>query len=311
LNQDVINCPRCARRTAAARGTCIYCGETLPVVEIQAAPPQRNIDSSELAFNTILEPVDAPASEAVTAALVSALGVETAEAESYIASHKRVPVARSQTSQEASMIAALVRNCGLNAVVIPDEDLMLESEQTRARRIVPGEDGLEVHHPGGSMLVPFSEIRLLVVGALSSSRVDYTEGVRGQSGSVLDMAEYRADETLLDVYTTSLDRSFRIKSDAFDYSGLVTPLSFQADVNFQAAVAALEKAAPQAIFDNDFSRIRNLLARVWPARSRNEAHGIKRQGLTYRPVAQASVISDNRNQFERYSRLMFASLKRR
>lgn len=124
------------------------------------------------------------------------------------------------------------------------------------------------------------------------------------------MAEYRSDETMLDVYGQTLESSFRIKADGFDYSGLVSPLSFLADQNFQAALKVLNNAAPRAILDDDFSRMRSLLERAWPARTRNEARGIKRTGLTYRPAAQSSIISDNRDQFDRYSRLMFFTAKK-
>jgi hypothetical protein len=309
-----MNCPRCARRTAAARGTCIYCGETLPITRIESAPPQRKIDSFEQAFNTILEPAFPYTSLAAETALAVALGVEPEEAHAYIASGKRIPIARSQNRQEAAMIAALVRDCGLNAVVIADEDLMLKREMVRARRVVIEGDSLQVHHSGGAMTLPVAEIKLLVAGALKGNRVDYTEGIvgiRGQSGNVLDSSEFRSDEMLMDVYSSSLARSFRIKSDAFDYSGLVSPLSFRAEVNFKAAIAKLRELASRAAFDDDFTRVKDLLARAWPERSRNEARGVKRKGLAYRPVAQASLISDNRDQFERYSRLMFVSINRR
>jgi len=77
-------------------------------------------------------------------------------------------------------------------------------------------------------------------------------------------------------------------------------------VNFRAALAALRTALPDAKVDDDFSKMRSLLGRAWPERSRNESRGIKRN-LAFRAVAQASVLSDNRDQFDRYSRLMFLS----
>ena len=306
---DVMNCPRCGRRTAAARGACIYCGETLPVTKIEAAPPQRNIDRFEHAFNTALEPVRSSSDESI-AALAAALKIELDEARGYVTSGKRVPLARSQNRQEAEMIAALVRTCGLGAVVIGDEELKIERELTRARKITLEENFAQAHHSGGVMKVALADIKLLVIGALKHSRVDYSEGAggrRNQQGSVLDMAEYRSDETMLDVYGQTLENSFRIKADGFDYSGLVSPLSFLADQNFQAAIKVLNSAAPQAILDDDFSRMRSLFERAWPERTHTEARGIKRKGLTYRPVAQSSITSDNRDQFDRYSRLMFIS----
>jgi hypothetical protein len=303
-----MNCPACARRTPSARGTCLYCSAVLPVTKIEAAPPQRTIDNFERAFNTILDSQRKPGDDLAEAALASALKIELAEAQAFVRAGKRVPLARSQTRQEAELIASLVRTCGLEAFVIADEALRLDSELIRARRIIQSGAALEVRHPGGTTIVPLSELRLLVVGALHNTRVDYTEGVtasRGQSNNVLDSSEYRSEETLLDVYATGFDQSFRIKSDAFDYSGLVKPLSFRAEMNFQAALSALRSAAPHARVDDDFVGMKKLLARAWPERSKTEARGVRRAGLAYRPVAQSSVVSDNRDQFDRYSRLMF------
>lgn len=308
MSQDVMNCPACARRTPSARGTCLYCSAVLPVTKIESAPPQRTIDNFERAFNTILDPARKPGDDRAEAALASALKIEMAEAQTFVRAGKRVPLARSQTRQEAELIASLVRTCGLEAIVIADEELRLDAELIRARKIVHSDAALEVRHPGGTAIVPLSELRLLVVGALHNTRVDYTEGVttsRGQSNNVLDSSEYRSEETLLDVYATSFDQSFRIKSDAFDYSGLVSSLSFRAEMNFQAALSALQSAAPHARVDDDFARMKKLLARAWPERSKTEARGVRRAGLAYRPVAQSSVVSDNRDQFDRYSRLMF------
>lgn len=312
LSLDVINCPRCRRRTAAARGACIYCGEQLPLAKIESAPPQRNIDSFERAFNTVLEPADPRASDSTVARLAAALKIEPDEAGRFISSGKRVPIARSQNRQEAEMIAALVRTCGLGAGVVGDDELRIERELARARKITLDGKTLQAHLSGGVTQVALDDIKLIVIGALKSSRVDYTEGVTGirnQTSNVLDTAEYRSDETMVDVYTATLENSFRIRSDGFDYSGLVSPLAFRADENLRAAISALRAAAPRAILDDDFHRMRNLLARAWPERTRNEARGIKRKGLAYRPVAQSSVISDNRDQFDRYSRLMFVSLR--
>lgn len=310
MSQDVTNCPRCQRRTPAARGDCIYCGEQLPFVSIQSAPPQRNIDPAEQAFNTVLEPFPGRINESVVTALASALQLELSEAQALIDAKKPVPLARSQTRQEAEMITALVRTCGLRAAVIADEEMKLGQELLRARRITTGDDEIRVYSSAGEMTLAKTEVRLLVLGELRNVRVDYTEGIsgrRGQSGNVLDSSEFRSEEALLDLYGSTLDRSFRIKSDAFDYSGLVSPLSFRSDVNFRAVLATLSSALPRAMVDADFSKMRSLLGRAWPERSRNESRGIKRTGVAFRAVSQASVMSDNRDQFDRYSRLMFLS----
>ncbi len=311
MSQDVINCPACARRTPAARGKCLYCDEALPVARIEAAPPQRNIDYSERAFNAILETAKSEADPRAEEALAAALKCEAEEAGAFVRINKRIPIARCQHRQEAELIAALVRTCWLNASVVADDDLQLANELMRARRVVVAGDEFQITHAGGEQTVALSEIRLMVVGALRNIRVDYTEGIsgmRGQGGRVLDTAEFSGEETLLDVYSADLEKSFRIRADAFDYSGLVGRMSYRAEVNFQSAIRALSDAAESAALDEDFARVRPLLARAWPERSKVEARGVKRAGLAYRPVAQSSVISNNRDQFDRYSRLMYLSI---
>lgn len=315
MSQDVLNCPACARRTPAARATCLYCGAALPVTAIESAPSQRNIDSFEHAFNTVLEPaspgIGSPGGfqgdAQQEAALASALKLDVTEARELLASGKRIPVARSQTRQEADMIAALIRSRGLRAEVVADEEMRLRHDLVRARRISAEAGELHVRHSGGSFSLPGSEVRLMVLGGLKNRRVDYTESGLARSSAVLDSAEFFSNEALLDVYSSTVERSFRIKSDAVDYSGLVERLSMRAEENFRLLVARLRELAPQARLDEEFARVRHLFGRAWPERSRTEARGVKRKGISLRPVARSSVISDNRDQFDRYSRLMFIS----
>jgi hypothetical protein len=154
----------------------------------------------------------------------------------------------------------------------------------------------------------------MVVGVVRRNRTDFTEGivnVTGQGSSLLDLFEFRSDQMILDVYSESLDESFRIRADAFDYSGLISPMSFRAEINFQAACKSLAATAPEAEVDLDFARVRQLLGRAWPERSRTESRGIKRAGLAHQPVAQSSIIRDNSDQFDRYSRLMFHTIRTR
>jgi hypothetical protein len=307
LSQDVITCPSCERKTAAARGTCIYCGSLLPVSKIEAAPPQRNIDASELAFNTILNPTSSFTDKSI-AALASALGVELEEAKSIIRSGKAIPISRCQNAQEAEMIAGLVNNIGLTATVVSDQELRLQSDLVRARKLTVGGGMISVHHSGGAMVIKTEELKVVVMGGLKKTRVDYSEGIlggRGKQRGLIDSAEYISDETILDVYSSEFERSFRIKGDAFDFSGLVSPLSFRAEANLKESIAVLAKLAPQARIDLDFGKVRNLLGRAWPERSRSESRGIQRTGFSFRPISRQSIISDNSDQFDRYSRLMF------
>jgi hypothetical protein len=307
LDQSVISCPRCERRTPAARAVCIYCAEPLPAVEIETAPPQRNIEAGDLAFNTVLQPSSSVAETSISA-LASALTIEADEAAAFVRAAKPLPVARCQHRQEADMIATLIRTCGLRARVLADEEFHLGMDLVRARKLTPGDTAITVHHSGGTLTLNTNEIKLLVVGSLRKTRVDYSESISGgrtRPAGVLESSQFMSDETVLDVYGPTLEQSFRIKADAFDYSGLAHPLSYRADLNLKASIEALGCIAPQARLDSDFSKVRGLLSRAWPERSRNESRGIRRTGISFRPVSKQSIISDNSDQFDRYSRLMF------
>jgi hypothetical protein len=289
----------------------MYCGATLSVNKIETAPAQRVLESYERAFNTVIEPELSRVDENTVARFAAALQIDLPEAQSYVAANKRLPVARCQNQQEAELIAALIRTCGLGCTVIPDEHFRLDWELIRARKIVVVGDNLSVRYSGGEVVVPLPEIKLMVLGALRNTQVHFAEtaSLVKDSGNLLDTSEYRSDEVMLDVYTSNLNNSFRIKADGFDYSGLIWPLAFRVELNFQAAVQGLRSDARNAAFDADFPRIRSLLSRCWPERSRTEAKGLKRGGLGIKAVKQSSVISDNRDQFDRYSRLMFLGVE--
>src|SRR5215831_7504685 len=154
-----MNCPDCGRLTPSARAICQYCGSVLPVTRIEAAPPQRPIESFEQAFNTIMAPGHAsvravqgkteqagmPALPGALPAvpgralpeehLASALSIELDEARAFVAAGSPVPIARSQSAHEAELIAALIRTCGMTASVVADRDLRLGTDLVRARRV--------------------------------------------------------------------------------------------------------------------------------------------------------------------------------
>jgi hypothetical protein len=302
-----MNCPACSRRTPIARATCQYCGAALEVASIQTAPSQRHIETFERAFNTILCPRQPAVDQLLESRLAAALSIELDEARALICAGKPLPLFRCQTANEAELVAGLVRTCGLAARVVHDVELKLETELPRARRITISDGEMTVAYAGGATELCVSRLKLIVVGRLKTQRTDYSESAKGlgKQTDVVDSYEYRSDGMLLDVYGENLGESFRILSDGFDYSGLVEILSLRTEVNFKTAIASLKKAAPALVVDDDFARVRRLLARAWPERTHTESKGIQRAGLALRPVARASAITDNRDQFGRYSRLMF------
>ena len=313
MSLEIVQCPECDRRTPVKRATCLYCGAVLPVTKIDVAPPQRIIDDTEPAFNTILEPPHGLIAQGTIEALASALMIEMEEAQGFLAYGIRLPVARSQTRQEADLITSLLRDCGLSATTVPDTDLRLRFSLLRARRIYVTDGGLGIFHFGGTMVLAPQYLKLIVIGLLRTKRVDYTEGItssRKNPSKLLDSFQFSSEELLLDAYTSELERSFRVKADGFDFSGLVNPLSYRVDINFQALVAALIRIAPNVRVNRDFADVQGLLSRAWPERSRGESLGIRRGGLVTRTITKSTIQSDNKAQFDRHSRLMSLSLLR-
>src|ERR1051325_1648856 len=105
------------------------------------------------------------------------------------------PMSRTTTHrQEADLIAALIRTCGLGCSVVPDEDLRLDWELIRARKIVVVGENLSVRHTSGEVVVPLPEIRLMVLGSLKNMQVNFAEGsgLVKRSKGVLDLAEFRS-----------------------------------------------------------------------------------------------------------------------
>jgi hypothetical protein len=91
-------------------------------------------------------------------------------------------------------------------------------------------------------------------------------------------------------------------SGGFDYSCLGEGKGLLAAENFEALVAALRARAPSAVYDEEYARLRPLLADVWPSAERTESLGLRRD-RPGRVNTEAVTTVSNEGQFTRYSRL--------
>ncbi len=290
----------------------MYCGAALPMTKINSLPSQRALESYEQAFNTIVEPATSRLMSNTAVHFAETMQIEISEAQLFLSATRPLPIARSQTEQEAELIAGLVRSLGITAYVVADAELKIEDELIRARKVMRLGEPLNVQHLNGELNISPAEIKLMVLGGIKNIKTDFAEAAAGlgnKSGGVIDTAEFHSQDLLLDVYTTNLETSFRIRADGFDYSNLVSPLFFRVELNFKEAIKRLREIIPQAIFDADFTQVQSLLSRAWPPRSHTESRGVKRSSM-FKRVALATVARDNRDQFERYSRLMFLNAKK-
>ncbi len=282
------------------------------MTKINSLPSQRILESYEQAFNTIIEPATSRLTSDTALQYAEAMQIELTEAQAFLTATRPLPIARSQTHQEAELIAELARSFGLTAYVVADAELKIEEELIRARKVSCFGEQLNIQHLNGELNITTAEIQIMVLGGIKNVKTDFAEAAAGlgsKSGGVVDTAEFYSQEMLLDVYTTNLETSFRIRADGFDYSNLVSPLFFRVELNFREAIKALRNVAPQAAFDADFTHLRGLLSRAWPPRSHTQSRGVKRSSM-FKRVSLSTVASDNRDQFERYSRLMFLYTKK-
>jgi hypothetical protein len=112
------------------------------------------------------------------------------------------------------------------------------------------------------------------------------------------------DEAVLDLYPNSEDGAagWRVMADNFDYSCLGAGKSLLARENFITLVGRLRERAAGAAFDEEYARLRRLLAAAWPPVERDDTLGFRRERAgRYSTGASTSV--SNEAQFTRYSRL--------
>ena len=73
--------------------------------------------------------------------------------------------------------------------------------------------------------------------------------------------------------------------------------------NFQTLTTMLRERASNAVYDDSYLRVRNMLTLVWPLEQHTESLGLRKQRMG-RVHIEAVTTSDNETQFTRYSRLL-------
>ena len=146
---------------------------------------------------------------------------------------------------------------------------------------------------------------LLVVGRVVTRRVEVEERTVSFSGRgrLTDAREVASDEAVLDIYTAdAASEGFRVMADGFDYSCLGADKGLLARDNFKTLVTELRARATGAALDEDYARLRGVLASVWPPAERNESGGLRRDRPGRLNTESVTVVS-NEAQFTRYARM--------
>ena len=314
---QMVACDECLRANPPTRLLCLYCGAKLPATPQGAAllrPTLKKLEEWEHGFNIVTLPRAAgvlTSEEAEEAA--SLLRLEVGGLKQLVLAGRAMPVARASSADEAWLIVERLRSLGLFTEVFPDEVLARRPTRVRAFEF---EEGALVCRPGPeseSRRVPWSEVVLLVKGRVVSRRVEVAERRRGLGGrsETVETREMASDEAVLDVYTSVGDEhpaspgaaaGFRVLAGSFDYSCLGAEKRLLAAENFEVLAAALGARAPSAVCDEEYARLRPLLAEVWPSAERTESLGLRRERAG-RVNTEAVTTVSNEGQFTRYARL--------
>ncbi|HEY0080244.1 MAG TPA: hypothetical protein VGB73_16660 [Pyrinomonadaceae bacterium] len=320
-SEQMVSCRECERANPPTRMNCLYCGAELPFDEANAAlrrPSLRPLEEWEQGFNVVLLPVEAstgssPAESQREAAEL--LRLEAADFVRIIEARRALPLARAASLEEAGLLEERLKKLGFKVSVVPDEVLEMGAPMPfRIRRLELSEDGLRAQAVGGeTQAVGWRELRALVRGRLFTRRVELEERRThlGMQSEMVDAREIAEDENVLDLFhdADAGQRHWRIEGDSFDYSCLGERKALLAAENFRTLVELLRARAPLAAYDEDYWRVRHLLAFIWPLAGRTESRGLRRERPGKFNVESSAVVS-NEPQFTRYARLCF-ELRRR
>jgi hypothetical protein len=315
--EQMVACEECLRANPPTRMLCLYCGAQLPSTPQGAAlrrPVLKKLEEWEHGFNvvTLARAAGALTSEAAEEA-ASLLRLDAGGLKEIVLAGRAMPVARASSADEGWLVVERLRELGLNTEVFPDD--VLARRPVRARAFEFEEDALvcRTGPEAEPRRVPWSEVALLVKGRVVSRRVEVAERKRGLVGrnEMVGARELASDEAVLDVYTafgdgraarTWEEAGLRVMAGGFDYSCLGGDKGLLAAQNFETLAASLRARALSAVCDEEYARLRPLLADVWPSAERTESLGLRRERAG-RVNTEAVTTVSNEGQFTRYGRL--------
>jgi hypothetical protein len=227
-----------------------------------------------------------------------------------------IPIARYQNELEAKAVLDKLLTLNLPVKLISDKDLQLDTPCYRIKRLaIEVTDGLKLtisqeNMPEKTEQISAKDIRLIVEGKIRQRQLDAVEENKSFGNTkreLADTVEFIDEQPILDLYTNSSAINFRVRANAFDYSGLGDKMKLTTLENFRMLATILRDIATTAQQDSDFKHCCRWLEAVWPSIKRVESRGLRRSKLlgAGKISTQTSYYSDNELQFNRYSRLCY------
>ena len=301
---ELVQCAACSRANPPTRASCLYCGSTLEVNQLNAfvAPPVQITDTlSHVAFHLVAV---APKrlDQAALNEIAELLQIKPSDLQSLLAHSVGAPVLVATSEQQARIAAAKLEERGIRADVISDEQLALH-DAPKPISALKIDDEKVLGTVGRSAEVVdamWANITLMVVGRLYFATREIDQK-KNRSQHVIDEREMLTDEAVLDVYFAGEAQGWRIRAASFDFSCLGARKQLTAFANFTVLTGLLHEYASAAAFDDSYTSLRAALNSVWPLDPAANSKEKRRSGFQ---VFDSSVTSiDNELQFTRYSRL--------
>lgn len=314
-HNEMVRCEVCLRANPPTRANCLYCAAALSpgkTVSDQRAITLKPVDDSVPGNNCILLSTNIAhltADKVQTAAQL--LKLNATDLQRIINARLPLPLARTETRDEAELIALKLADLGLSTKVISDLELGFSAAAIQIRAVKITDTGITLKQIGGDagIAVSWSEIALVVSGRLITRRVESAEQ-KGKHGEqeITEAREFFADEPVMDLYVKQRAECFRITANNFDFSPL-PKRGFVAAENFASLLNLICTRSPAARHDDSYLSLRQTLDVIWPSGQRTASGGWRRERPGKYSI-EAVTESSNVNQFTRYSRLRSFLLKR-
>lgn len=309
---QMVACHECLRTNPPTRVHCIYCGALLPLNETTAnlqRPTLRRLEKWELGYNNLLVPpatsvADLAESELAKAANV--LKLLPSDLTTIISSALPLPLARTATFEEASLVQRRLRDFAIEPCIIADVELGVnEIGPMRVRAIEFDEAGLRLVQTSESPSVrlAWSDLILIVVGRLVSNRMELKEEKTARAENrILDSSEFFSDEGVMELYAQNQLGAFRITGNSFNFSCLGTRKGLVAGENMSTLLEIFRERSPLAVVDESYLSIRKALDPVWSTEQQNASGGWRRERPGKYSIGSVNE-KNNETQFMRYSLL--------
>lgn len=213
-----------------------------------------------------------------------------------------VPVARANTSDQATALCDTLRALGIESLTVAARDLKVETPPKTIRALEWSDDSIVGITREGKHPVAWKDVLSIVTGRLLETRAEVEERRRRGRTQPVDARSLFADDLVLDIYSVNDQTGWRIIAGNFDFSCLGSAKKITAVENFGALTKVLREQASRAEFDDSYVRVRQLLSTVWPLETETRKGGWRRSGAGKLNTSTVTT-TGNATQFTRYSRL--------